>query len=67
MTDGGGLPLGLIATRRSAGGEQIVNEHHPVPDKAVIADGHELTDEGVGLDLCTVADDHSFLDFDERR
>ncbi len=34
---------------RPAGGEGIIDEHHAVTDKAILADRHQLADEGVRL------------------
>src|SRR5262249_11578525 len=30
--------------------EEVIDEHRPVRDETVVPDGHELADEGVGLD-----------------
>src|SRR5437899_11235346 len=51
---------------RPPGREPIVDEHRPVRDDTVIADGHELADECVGLDAAPLANDDVSLDLDER-
>jgi hypothetical protein len=55
------LPFGLIACRRPSLREQVVNEHHAMPDKTMITDIHQLADKRMGLDLAPAPDRHLFL------
>ncbi|GCC41196.1 hypothetical protein chiPu_0025266, partial [Chiloscyllium punctatum] len=65
VADHGLAPQLLASARRSAGGEGVVDEHHAVPDEAVLADGDELADEGVRLHAGARPDRHALLDFGE--
>jgi hypothetical protein len=50
----------------SAGAEQVVNKHRAMRNEAVVADRNEVTDERVGLNATTLADDYSLLYLNER-
>lgn len=52
--------------RRSAGSEKVVDEHRPMRDETIIANGDELADERVRLNPATLPDLCPFLDFNER-
>jgi hypothetical protein len=54
-------PFRFISGCRSPIGEQIIDEHHPMPDKTIVSDGHQFTNKGVGLDLAMIPDLHIFL------
>ncbi|MGX1283756.1 hypothetical protein AB7M50_002881 [Bradyrhizobium elkanii] len=58
-------PQLLASTCRAAGGERVVDEHHPVSDETILADGNELADEGMRLHPCARPDDDALLDFCE--
>ena len=56
------LPL----SRRSAGHEEIVNEHRSVRNEAVVTYRDKIANERVGLDPAPLPDLCPFLDFNER-
>jgi hypothetical protein len=58
----GALPLGWIAARGAAAGEEIIDEHDAMPDKTMITYFHQLTDKTMGLDLAKIADPRISLD-----
>ncbi len=47
VADTGGSPLRGVAPSRPAFAKQIVDEHRTVRNKAVFADGDELTNKGM--------------------
>jgi hypothetical protein len=59
-------PFCLIAGRRPTFREQVVDEHHPMTDKTMIPNGHQLANKGMGLYLAVTADRHVLLYFIER-
>ena len=66
VADAGRFPKRLVAPGRPAGGKQVVNEHHPVGDDAVVADGDQFAHKGVRLDLASLSDDDILLDLHKR-
>src|SRR5665213_1793612 len=62
IADQGLTPQLLAAARRPVGGERVVDEHHAMTDKTVIADRHQFADEGMRLHAGTGADAGAFLD-----
>lgn len=65
VADMGRFPKCLVASGRSPDPEEIVDEHDPVGDDAIIPDGDEFADKGVGLDLAPIPDDHVSLNLDK--
>src|SRR6185437_295309 len=65
VADHGLAPQLLVAARRSPDGEGVVDEHHAMPDEAILADGDELADEGMRLHARTCADHRALLDLGE--
>ena len=65
VTDSRGLPLIPMATRRAAFVKQIVDEHRPVRDEAIVSHRNKLTDKRVRLDSASLTDAHSFLNLNE--
>src|SRR5262245_62091790 len=49
-----------VAARGTAGVEQIVDEHRPMRNEAVVSNHHQLTDEGVRLNPTSLSNPHSF-------
>jgi hypothetical protein len=52
-------------SRRSAGHEEIVDEHRAMRDETIIANADELADERVRLNPATLPDGSPFLNLDE--
>ena len=50
---------------RPTGGEQIINEHRTVRNKAIVTDGYQVTDEGVRLNPAAFADSCTLLYLNE--
>ena len=66
IADHGLAPQLLASARRAAGREGVVDEHHAMADKTVLADRHQFADEGMGLHPGAGADHRAFLDFRKR-
>src|SRR5882757_4459484 len=66
VADHGLAPQISASTRRASGGERVVDEHHAVPDEAVLADGDQLANEGMRLHAGARPDDDALLDLGER-
>ena len=66
IADHGLAPQFLVAARGAAGREGVVDEHHAMADKAVLADRHQFADEGMRLHAGARADAHALLDFGKR-
>ncbi len=65
MTHARDAPQVVPTARRSADGEQVVDEHHAVADEAVVADLDQFANESMRLHPRARADAHAFLDLDE--
>lgn len=61
-----GFPLGGIATCRSACLKKIIYKHNPVPYKAMMTDGYELTNKTVWLNFRVFPNPYIFLYFGKR-
>ena len=61
----GGLPSSSIATRWATA-QPVIDEHHPMADEAILANGDQLADEAVGLDAGPGTDHGLALDLAER-
>ncbi len=59
-------PQFFLPARWTAGYEGVIDEHHPMADEAIAADGNEFADEAVRLYARPRANGHAALDFDER-
>lgn len=66
ITNLGWFPKGLVAAGGAGFGKRVVDEHYPVAYKAVVANGYQLTDKGMGLYFAVVTDDYAFLYFGKR-
>src|SRR5205823_4941078 len=62
----GRFPQRLVAARRTAAREGVVDEHHTMRDKAIGTDRHAFAQEGMRLNPAASADLHASLNFDER-
>ena len=58
-------PPKLRFSRRAADSEKVVDEHRPMRDETIIANGDELADERVRLNPATLPDGSPFLNLDE--
>ena len=58
-------PPKLRFFRRATGSEKVVDEHRPMRDKTIIANGDELADERVRLNPATLPDSSPFLNLHE--
>ena len=63
ISNAGCFPLGLITARWAADSEWVVDEHGPMTDEAVLANGHKFANESVALHACACANRHPTLDF----
>src|ERR1700730_4419781 len=59
----GFTPQFLAPARRAAGRKRVIDEHHAMTDKAVIADRHQLADEGMRLHARARANARALLNF----
>src|SRR5882757_5187686 len=66
VADHGWPPQLLAPASRSAGRKRIVDEHHAMADKTVLADRYEFADESMRLHPGAGADDCALLDLRER-
>jgi hypothetical protein len=58
-------PPKLGFSRRATDSEKVVDEHRPMRDETIIANGDELADERVRLNPATLPDGSPFLNLDE--
>ena len=56
----------IAASRRTSLIKEIVDEHRPVRDKAVVPDCDSLANKGMRLDTASLSDLYALLNFDER-
>ena len=61
VPDMGRLPQFFFAHSRSSCLKEVIDEHHPMPNKAMIADVHQFADKGMGLHLTMTPYNHIFL------
>jgi hypothetical protein len=61
-----GRPPKLRLPRRATITEQVVNEHGPMRNETVVANGDEVADERVGLNPAPLADGCTLLYLNER-
>jgi hypothetical protein len=56
MADMRCFPFGRVPAGRPPCGENIIDEHDPMPDKTMIADLHQFANKGMGLHLAKITD-----------
>ena len=66
IADVGFFPLCLVATGGPSDLERVVDEHRAMADETVLSNGHEFTDEGVGLYTSSRTDAGPSLNFNKR-
>jgi hypothetical protein len=59
-------PKAPVAASRTSDSERVIDEHHPMGNKAMISDLDQLANERMGLDLTIPPDFNAFLDLHER-
>jgi hypothetical protein len=61
-----GLAPKLLCLGRTTGRESVVDEHHAMADKAILANRHQFSDETVGLYPGARTDNRALLNFGKR-
>jgi len=64
--DKGRLPFSSISARRPSFGKKVIDEHDPMPDKAMIAYFYQLANKSMGLYPAITPDLHFFLYLSKR-
>jgi hypothetical protein len=66
VADFGCTPQIAVPVRGTAGFEKVVDKHGTVRNDAIVAYGHEIAYEGMGLNFAAPADDGATLNFHKR-